>query len=154
MSKSTHSHQDGDPVLMRRARLAKIHLAKKALAMEEESYRALLRRITGKDSSAAMEIAELDAVLAEFKRLGFAEKARLRPRKPAPHPHQRKVYALWGALAPYVKDGSARALRSFCRRQTGVETPEFLDPEQANKVTEGLKAWLKRARTNAPEISA
>jgi phage gp16-like protein len=149
MSKSTVEHSTGDPVLMRRARLAKIHLAKKSLAMEEESYRALLRRITGKDSSAAMEIAELDLVLGEFKRLGFAEKARIRPRKPAPHPHQRKVYALWGALQPYLKDSSARALRSFCKRQTGIEAPEFLSPEDANKVTEGLKAWLKRAKAQA-----
>ena len=148
----------------RAARLAKIHMAKKQLAMEDESYRALLRRITGKDTSSAMQIVELDAVLTEFKRLGFSGERRgfKRPyRKPSPHPHVRKVYALWGALAPYLRDGSAQALRAFVQRQTkdemtpdGVASPEFLGPEQANKVTEGLKAWLKRERAQRQEIEA
>lgn len=148
----------------RRPRIAKIHIAKKKLAMEDDSYRALLRRITGKDSSTALGIVELDAVLAEFKRLGFhaAPDAR-RYRKPALHPHVRKVFALWWELKPFLRDGSDGALRSFVRRQTkcelvpdGVSAPEFLDPEQANKVTEGLKAWLKRERAakKTEEISA
>jgi phage gp16-like protein len=152
-----------DPAL-RRARVAKIHIAKKKLAMEDDSYRALLRRITGKDSSTALAIAELDLVLAEFKRLGFhdAPDAR-RYRKQANHPHVRKVYALWWALKPHLRDGSDAALRSFVRRQTrcdltpdGVSSPDFLNPEQANKVNEGLKAWLKRERAakSTTEISA
>lgn len=145
----------------RRARLAKIHIAKKALAMEDDSYRALLRRITGIDTSSALEIAQLDLVLAEFKRLGFhdAPDAR-RYRRAAHHPHVRKVYALWWALKPMLRDGSDAALRSFVRRQTrsdltpdGVSSPDFLNPEQANKVTEGLKAWLKREKGSRASTS-
>lgn len=146
---ATHA---ADPVL-RRARLAKVHIARKQLALEEDSYRALLRRMTGKDSASAMAIAELDLVLNEFKRLGFSDAPARRFRKPAHHPHVRKVFALWWALKPHLQNGSDGALRAFVRRQTksdmtpdGVSAPEFLDPEQANLVIEGLKAWLAREK--------
>jgi phage gp16-like protein len=150
-----------DPAHRNKA-LAKIHVAKKQLAMEEDSYRALLRRITGKDSAKALEIVELDAVLAEFRRLGFsgAPDGKRKLRAAAHHPHVRKVFALWWSLKPYLNDGSSAALRSFVARQTrcdltpdGVSSPDFLNPEQANKVTEGLKAWLKRERDKSKSVT-
>lgn len=144
---------DPRPADQRRARLAKIHIARKKLAMEEDSYRALLRRITGHDTSAALDIIQLDAVLQEFKRLGFHEGVPRRWRPASQKPHVRKVFALWHALKPYLENGSDSALRAFVRRQTrsaahpdGVADPAFLNPEDANLVIEGLKAWLKRAK--------
>jgi phage gp16-like protein len=141
---------------MRRARLAKIHIARKQLAMADDSYRALLHRITGKDTSAALDIVQLDAVLQEFKRLGFHGGAPRRWRAPSQKPHVRKVFALWHSLRPYLNDRSDAALRSFVRRQTrselhpeGISDPAFLNPEDANLVIEGLKAWLKRAKSAA-----
>lgn len=134
----------------RRALLAKLHIAKKDLALEEESYRALLRRITGKDSGAACLEAELEAVLAEFKRLGFADKkAGARSHKA----YVRMIYGVWADLRPYLRDPSKAALRSFVARQTrseerpnGVSDPEFLTPVDGNRVLEGLKAMLARER--------
>ncbi len=123
----------------RRAMIAKVHVAKKALAMSEDSYRALLRRVSGGDSLSACTDATLIAVLAEFKRLGFTA-----PRRASDKPHVRKIYALWRALKPHLDAPSDDALRSFVKRQTGVMAPEWLDAAQANKVTEGLKAWAKR----------
>lgn len=141
---------------MRRARLAKIHIARKQMAMEEDSYRALLHRITGQDTAAALDIVQLDAVLAEFRRLGFHGGAPRRWRPAAQKPHVRKVFALWHALKPFLHDDSDAALRAFVRRQTrsdlhpdGVSDPGWLAPEEANKVTEGLKAWLKREKQRA-----
>lgn len=133
--------------------LAKVHIAKKELAMHEDSYRALLRRITGKDSAGACNEAELDAVLVEFKRLGWAsKKAKPRSRKA----YVRMIFGVWADLKPYLRDGSRQALRKFVQRQTvtadrpqGVTDPEFLNPEDGNKVVEGLKAWLQRERQAA-----
>lgn len=149
------TQRDGDPG-MRRARLAKIHMAKKKLAMEEESYRAMLRRITGHDTAAALDLIQLNAVLEEFKRLGFHGGAPRRWRPAAQKPHVRKVFALWHALKPYLRDDSDAALRAFVRRHTrdelhpdGVGDPAWLAPEEANKVTEGLKAWLAREKRRA-----
>ncbi len=56
---------------MRNAVLAKIHIAKKDLRMDDVAYRAMLKRVTGKSSSAGMSPRQRGAVLAEFKRLGW-----------------------------------------------------------------------------------
>lgn len=55
----------------RNRQLAKIHKAKKELALDESTYRALLMRVTGKNSCADMSTAERNLVIADFVRLGF-----------------------------------------------------------------------------------
>jgi phage gp16-like protein len=129
----------------RRVLIAKVHVARKQLAMAEESYRALLRRVTGHDSAAAAGVDALIDVLDEFRRLGFTGE-----RRRAEQPHVRKIYALWGALKPHLENPSEEALRAFVQRQTGVGAPSWLDSRQANKVIEGLKAWLRRVGAEVP----
>lgn len=132
----------------RRAMLSKVHIARKELALAEESYRAILRRVAGWDSAADCTDAQLDAVLAEFRRLGWKPKTK---RPASGVAHVRKIYALWTAMKGGLADGSDAALRAFVRRQTksaanpeGIASPEWLDAAQANKVIEGLKAWSER----------
>ncbi len=142
------------PMDPRRARIAKLHIAKAQLAMEDAAYRAILRRIASKDSSTACTMAELDLLLVEMKRLGFQDR---NPWKPASSKaHVRLIYGLWRDLRPYVSDNSRAALRHFVQRQTrgqtkpeGVDAPEFLSPEEGNRVIEGLKSWLARERLKA-----
>ncbi len=134
---------------MRNPLLAKVHIARKDLALAEESYRALLARVTGKTSAADCSDGELDAVLTEFKRVGWAPRAKRRPL--SNKPHVRKVFALWGELRPHLRDGSTRALCAFVRRQTGLEDPEWLSPDEANSVIEALKKWLHRVRPGSVE---
>jgi phage gp16-like protein len=134
----------------RAAMLAKVHVAKKQLGLDDAAYRDVVTRITGTDSSAAASDAALHRLLAEFARLGFRA---TRPVRRSDKPNVRLIAALWADLAPYVDDPSAEALRAFVRRQThtrmhpdGMDAPEFLDGVQANRVIEGLKAWLARAQ--------
>jgi hypothetical protein len=126
--------------------LAKIHVARKQLALEEDSYRAILERTTGKSSAAAMSEAERGRVLAEFERLGF----RAQPGRKGRPPHVKKIYALWGELqsrgAVVSGPRGAAALRAFVRRQTGASAPEFLPPDKAASVTEALKSWIDRVK--------
>lgn len=130
----------------RRGLIARVHVARKELALAEESYRAILLRVAGQDSAAAIDDGGLRRVIAEFERLG------LKPhRRASGKEHVRKVWALWGSMRALVTDPSREALRSFVRRQTGVADPEWLDGAQANKVIEGLKAWRKRLRAQAGE---
>jgi hypothetical protein len=63
-------------------------------------------------------------------------------------PHVRLIFALWTEMKPHLENSSEAALCSFCKRQTGVERPEWLDARQANKVIEGLKAWGTRLQQN------
>jgi phage gp16-like protein len=144
------------PAPDRRPMLAKIAIARKQLALHEDSYRAILQRITGQDSATKLDGHGLHAVLEEFKRLGWkAKKGALRPL--SPQAQVRMIYAVWGDIRPHlVSSRDDSALRSFVQRQTktdenpaGVSAPEFLKPADANKVLEGLKAWRVRLRRQA-----
>jgi len=142
----------------RRAMLAKLHLARKQLALTEDSYRDVLRRVTGLDSAAAMSDGQLDRALAEFKRLGFKPKA-APPRQPASqHSQIRMIHGVWKDICDIGIDAEDHdaALRAFVRRQThsklhpqGIAAPAFLNATQANRVLEGLKAWRARLRRRA-----
>ena len=132
---------------VRNPRLAKVHIARKEMGLDDATYRGVLLRVTGATSSAACDDKALDALLEEFQRLGWAPKTKRPPL--SQKPHVRKVWALWGQLKPHLRDGSPTALRSFVKRMTGIGDPEWLDAAQANTVTEGLKAWLKRVQAAA-----
>lgn len=123
--------------------LARVHIARKELALTEDSYRSVLQRITGHESAGKCSDEELDRVLTEFRRLGWTPKLK----RPASNVgHVRKIYAIWGDVKPLLEDGSEAALRGFCKRQTGVEQPEWLTTAQATAVIHGLNGWLERLR--------
>ena len=136
----------------------KVQVARKQLGLDDGAYRAIIARVCGgKTSSTACGPSDLDALLREFRRLGWKPtpgKAGGKPRRPPPRDAQvRMIHGVWADLAPFVADPSDAGLRAFVARQTrtpanpvGVSAPEFLDSRSANKVLEGLKAWLKRAR--------
>ncbi len=122
--------------------LAKIHIARKDLALDEDAYRGLLRRVAGVASSRDLSDRQADAVITELKRLGWKPKAATRAL--AQRPDLRKLYALWGALhaGPLDRD----ALRSWVAARFRVSAPEFLKPHQIREAIEQLKAWQKRVR--------
>jgi phage gp16-like protein len=135
--------------------LAKIHLAKKQLAMGDEAYRDMLQRVAGAPSAGALDLPKLEAVLKEMRRLGFRGVGRAK-KGLSQKAQVRMIHAVWRDLQPHITDGSEAALRAFVQRQTksaarpeGVSAPEFLGPQEANKVLEGLKAWLARVRQRA-----
>jgi hypothetical protein len=134
----------------RRAMIAKIHIAKKALGLDDDSYRAVLTRVTGQSSSANCREPQLVAVLGEFKRLGWEGPTEQAAGRKA---HVRLIWAIWGDLKLLLVDADDDTLRGFVRRQThsqknpeGISDPEWLAPEEATKVIHGLRGWLDRAR--------
>lgn len=120
--------------------LAKIHIAKKELQLDDDAYRGLLQRVGGVASARDLSDRKADAVIAELKRLGWKPKTSTRP--PAERADLRKLYALWGALqaGPLDRD----ALRRWVATRFKVSAPEFLKPAQAREAIEQLKAWQKR----------
>ncbi len=136
--------REGETSPLARARhrqIAQIQIARKQLAMDEGTYRAVLLRITGERSLTACDLSALEKVVGEMRRLGWTPTGK---RPTARHPHVRKVYAMWTSMASLLGEPSHAALCAFCKRQTGVELPEWLDGHQAAKVIEGLKAWKER----------
>ncbi|GAB3452024.1 gp16 family protein [Insolitispirillum peregrinum] len=132
----------------RRAMLAKVHIAKKALSLDEETYRAVISRMSKGKATSASTLSDtgLNDLLQEFKRLGWqAQKAA--PRTAAKDPLAGKVRALWIALAEagVVRDRSEAALRGYVQRMTGTSDLRFCDAGQKGRLIESLKQWAARA---------
>ncbi len=128
---------------MRRRLIAMLHVARKELALDEDTYRAILERVTGKRSARELTAAQLGQVVDALKERGFTPK-RTAPR--SKKAHVRKVWALWGQLGDdgLLRKTGGASLRAFVKRMTGVEDPEWLSPEQANVVIEAIKSWRRR----------
>ena len=140
----------------RRGMLAKVHLARKGLALDEDTYRDVVRRVTGSSSARDASDAALHRLLGAFRALGWTPARAQHGKRRAAEAQVRMIYAVWNDLVPYLRDHTDEALRAFTRRQTrsnqipeGVAAPEFLTGKQANRVLEGLKAWLARAQDKA-----
>lgn len=142
----------------RNPRLAKIHIARKELRLDDGAYRAILLRLTGQTSSADCTDAQLDRVLDEFKAKGWkptviAGSATPAPRssdrrpRPASHPAAGKARALWISLHQLgvVRDPREAGLEAFARRQLKVDRLQWADQGQVYKLIEALKAMAERA---------
>lgn len=139
----------------RTAMIAKLHLARRDLALTEDTYRDVLRRVTGKDSAAQLSERQLDQALREFRRLGWTPKAARGGTGTSKQAQIRMIHGVWADICALGIDAEdeAAALRAFTARQTktlanpqGVSDPAFLTSDQANRVLEGLKAWRARLR--------
>jgi len=142
----------------RRADLAAIHMAEKALHIDRDAARDLKRELTGKDSSADMTDAQRRRYLAHLHRLQAAGKvgaekytAHRAPLHRSPDDAQderwSKARAMWSSLAKagQVRSDTDGALLAYVKRQTGVETWRWLNGYQINSVIESLKKWAARA---------
>jgi phage gp16-like protein len=122
--------------------LAAIHVARKELGMDEDTYRAFAVRVTGKTSARDMSEGERGRLLEEMRRQGFkGQKKRLEG------PFASKLQALWIAAwnLGVVADRRDEAMLSFVKRQTHIDHTRFLlDGEDAAKAVDALKAWMTR----------
>ena len=126
--------------------LAAIHVAKKQLGLDDDTYRAVLVRVTGKDSAKGMTEAERQRVVEEMRKRGF-KKASKPSKSRAAGPYRAKLQALWIALwnLGLVDDRSDDAMTAFVRRQAKLDHTRFLiDQEDAMAVIEALKDWMAR----------
>ena len=129
------------------AALAKIHIAKKDLGLDEATYRSLLLRMTGKDSAGLISEHQRETVLIELRRLGWKPKSGGKRRPTSSKPYVRLMYAIARNIdkAGYWKLPYKDALRAFVKAETGIDNPEWLTFEQASPVIEALKTIERRA---------
>ncbi len=130
--------------------IAAIHVAKKQLGLDDDTYRAKLTLITGKASTKDMSEGERQKVLTVFRKDGFqpiANDRRPDGRAKLTGPYAKKLQALWIAgwnLGIFHSPDDA-ALIAFVKRQTRLDAIRFLRyPDDANKAIEALKAILTR----------
>jgi len=132
----------------RQAELAKIHLGRKQLGLDEASYRAMLWRLARVRSAADLDAGGRQAVLAHLRALGFrARPGKGYPGRPAAidsadrGPQLRKIEALLAdAGRPWAY---ADAL---AERICGVERVGFCKPDQLGQVIAALQIDADRRR--------
>ncbi len=129
--------------------IAAIHVAKRDLGLDEDTYRAKLANITGKTSTRDMTEAERQRVLNVFRSEGFKPKADRRGngRLKLSGRFAGKLQALWiaGWNLGIFRSRDDAALEAFVKRQTGLDAVRFCrDVEDARKAIEALKAILTR----------
>lgn len=142
----------------RRNAIAQIHIAKKALGMDDDTYRQMLGTVTrGKAQSCSdCSLGDLYSVIAHLEQRGWKNNRR----KYSPRAKGRVIdvmRALWIQMhqAGIVSDPSETALTTWAKRQSsqmnggvGIASLDWLerDPKLASQVLESLKKWNKRAR--------
>lgn len=154
----------------RGAQLAQIHIAKKELGMDDDTYRAFLMLHTGKASSAKLEMHERFKLIKAFENAGWKPKKK-KPRKqniPGRKPsyterQSRYMIVLWGKLFDQGKiqnqDQSGGKLTSNeamerwiagVINKPGQQLPMKINPDnlagsERGQLTEQLKRWVDRA---------
>lgn len=148
----------------RKSAIAQIHIARKDLGLDEDTYRQMIATVTrGKARSCRdCSLGDLYSLLAHLKQRGWKNNRR----KYSP-PARGKVIdvmrAVWIQMYQdgIVGDGSEAALSAWVERQTskmnggmGVAELEWLerDPKMAARVLESLKKWYKRVLRERGEL--
>jgi phage gp16-like protein len=125
--------------------LAKVHIAKAQLGLDDEMYREALKAVTGKTSAKLCSSNELEAVLKHFEKAGFKPKGKAFSGPSTKY--AAKIHALWisGWNLGVIRDNSDTAMEAFILRQTSISKAQWLQhPKDAAKVIDALKAWLAR----------
>ncbi|MDP3841063.1 MAG: regulatory protein GemA [Oxalobacteraceae bacterium] len=133
-----------------------IHVARRELGLDEETYRAMLQQVAGVESSAELTWQGRKKVLDHFKAKGFKVKSKAAPGKAAkPDPdadaQYRKIRALWTELhdGGVVRVNTDAAVRVYIKRMTGCDDYRFCNGAQVVTVIEGLKKWIGRIDRSA-----
>jgi phage gp16-like protein len=158
-----------------RTEIQLIQIGRRELGLDDETYRELLRNLTGgKSSSKDLTPAERQRVLNHMKARGFE----VRPRRegkttaaaaalaaaPAPawrhEPLMRKLRAMWYALAaagaverPDGVDACNAAIEAWAQRMMArwpvrPERLRFARGEQLGRLVEEMKRWCQRLGLN------
>jgi phage gp16-like protein len=124
---------------LRQRDLARIHLAKKHLGLDDETYRELLLGLTGKSSAGEMNRRERWTVLQEVTRLGArASKVKGDPGKPqAPAPEKARLLAKIEAQLSEAGYPWAYANAMACR-MFGVDLVQWCYPDQLRRIVAAL----------------
>ncbi|MGD9611233.1 MAG: gp16 family protein [Desulfovibrionaceae bacterium] len=125
----------------RKSLLAKIHIARKDLGLDEDTYRAMLDNLTGKASAAKLSVPELVRVVADLRRQGWQGQPPAKPAsrggKPQARPEAAPYLAKIEALLAEAKRPWSYAL-GVAKRMYRAETLEWLTAEQMRGVMVAL----------------
>lgn len=125
----------------RNQQLSKIHVAKKDLGMDDESYRAMLARVAGVTSAKDLNPRQVGLVLREFERLGWKQK----PGRARPHAAADRAKLVGKIEAQLAEAGRPWDYAdALAKRLYKVERLEWLDARQLGGVVTALARDAQR----------
>jgi phage gp16-like protein len=128
----------------RNVQLSKIHIAKKDLGLDEETYRSLLKRVTGATSAKDLGPMQVVAVLAELGRLGWQPKSKPKGRSaPNVAPDRAKLV---GKIEAFMAEAQRpwEYADGMAKRMFKVDRVEWLDAKQLGSMVSALTYDAKR----------
>ncbi|MEL6487554.1 MAG: regulatory protein GemA [Pseudomonadota bacterium] len=132
----------------RRVMLAKVHIGKKDLGLDDDDYRQILQDETGHSSAGDCDVAQLDRVVRRFEARGWKPLPKARGgARPASHPMAKKARALWISLHQLgvVRERDEKALEAFAKRQLKCEKLAWAKQSHGGKLIEALKDMAAKA---------
>lgn len=141
---------------LRSRQLAAIHVAKKNLGLDDESYRAVLRNATGLESAGDMDARQRAKVLADMRRRGFDRSPR-RAATPAlgPRPHNFRTnpqYSKIEALLHECGKGWSYA-GGISRNMFGKPRIEMCSAAELRGIITALEKYRRRHHDDEKEIA-
>ncbi len=127
----------------RRNLLARVHIAKKDLGLDDDVYRDFLEQHTGQTSAGGLSEIELKKLVKAFEGVGWTSQKKGSYRAKSKKAYVRLIHVYWKKLSDAEitrKDG----LDAFVKSQVKVDSVEWLDKNQGNEIIEALKGWAKR----------
>ncbi|QMV62803.1 regulatory protein GemA [Pseudomonas berkeleyensis] len=121
----------------------KIQIARRQLGLDDETYRAILKRTAGVESSKDLNPRQIGRVLVELERLGFKPKASTGRAKPKPAAERAKLV---GKIEAQLAE-AGRAWEyadSLAKRMYQVERLEWCDTDQLRGIVTALALDAKR----------
>lgn len=124
-----------------------IHVAKNQLRLDEETYRAVLGQAGVKSSKDIKTVDQFNLIMANMKTLGFQKaKATRRPKRSdywrCTDAQRAKIEVLWANVA---RTPTEQALRRMVTRIIHIDSPAWINSDQASKVILALRAMAVQA---------
>lgn len=148
------------PKNRRSQELSVIHVLRGKLRMSEDSYRAMLAEQAGVTSAAQLASSTarqriIDHLRGIEREMGLSDRpARKQTSRRGSEmdfrdddePRVKKVRMMWLALhdSDAAVAPTAVAMNRWVKRQTGIDTVDWLEASALNKIIEELKEWHKR----------
>ena len=130
----------------RRGLLAKVHIAKKQVGLNDAQYRNMLEDRYGEDSAGRLSVGQLEDLVEHMRKLGW-EQPQPKPRADGPREPAMvaKVEALLAELGKLEdRRVSWNYARSILRRQHGVDRLEWATAEQLRGVIAALDKRIRK----------
>lgn len=136
----------------KRAAIAKIHIAKKELGYDDDTYRDVLFYVTGERSCADMNIDQLSRVIAEFRRKGWQPKSEHGTKPRVAKQRQATLNKIEALLADGGKHWNYA--KAMAKHMFDKEAIEFLTDEQLHKLMQALAVAQHRQAKAAQAAEA